>query len=100
MMKKVYVGSSQGLFKQRYDDHKSSFTHEMYTHKTSLYNYVWEVKHKFGIDLILKWEIVKRCSSNIPRYTMFTMFKTFEPPKSYSLIKKMSLTMMFFFEIN
>ena len=30
--------------------------------KTSLSNYVLEVKNKFGIDPILKWKIVKRCS--------------------------------------
>ena len=38
----------------RYYDHKSSFTHEIYKHKTSLSNYLWEVKNKFGIDPILK----------------------------------------------
>ena len=46
----------------KYYDHKSSFAHEIYRHKTTLSNYVWEVKNKFGIDPILKWEIVKRCS--------------------------------------
>ena len=35
-------------------------SHMKYRHKTSLSNYVWEVKNKFGIDSILKWEIVKR----------------------------------------
>ena len=58
----MYVGSMQGPFKQRYNNHKNSFTHEIYRHKTSLSNYVWEVKNKFGIDPILKWEIMKRCS--------------------------------------
>ena len=56
------MGSTQHPFKQRYYNHKSSFTHEIYRHKTSLSNCVWEVKNKFGIDPILKWEIVKRCS--------------------------------------
>ena len=49
----------QGLFKQKYHNHKSSFIHEIYRHKTSLSNYVWEVKNKFGIDPELKWEIMK-----------------------------------------
>ena len=31
-------------------------------YKTILSNYVWEDKNKFGIDPILKWKIVKRCS--------------------------------------
>ena len=60
--KKVYVGLMQSPFKQRYYDHKSSFTHAMYRDKTILSNYVWEVKNEFGIDPILKWEIVKRCN--------------------------------------
>ena len=60
--KKVHVGSTQDPFKQRYYDHKSSFAHEIYRRKTSLSNYVWKVKNKFGKDLILKWENVKRCS--------------------------------------
>ena len=58
----MYVDSTKGPFKQRYYDHKSSFAHEIDRHKTKLSNYVWEVKNKFGIDPILKWEIVKRCS--------------------------------------
>ena len=56
----VYVGSTQGPFKLRYYEHKSCFTHVIYRHKTILSNYVWEVKNKFGIDPILKWEIMKR----------------------------------------
>ena len=50
--------------KQIYYNHQSSFAYEIYRHKTSLSNYVWQVKNKFGIDLILKWEIVKRCSKH------------------------------------
>ena len=52
----------QGPFKQRYYNHKSSFPHEICRHKTNLSNYVWEVKNKFAIDPILKWDIMKRCS--------------------------------------
>ena len=60
--KKVYLGSAQGPFKQRYYTHKCNFTHEVNRHKTSLSKYVWEVKRKFGLGPILKWEIMKRCS--------------------------------------
>ena len=72
MIKKLYAGSTQGPFKRRYYNHKSSFTHEIYRHKTSLSNYVWEVKNKFGIDTILKWEIMKRSSKykRADRYCM------------------------------
>ena len=53
----MYFGLTQGPFRQRYYDHKSSFMH-----KTSLFNYAWDVKNIFGINHILKWEIGKRCS--------------------------------------
>ena len=53
------MGSMQGAVRLRYCDNKSSFTHERYWHKTTLANYVWEVKNKFGIDPELKWEIEK-----------------------------------------
>ena len=52
----------RALFKLRYYNQKSSFTYEIYRHKISLSDYAWEVKNKFGIDPILKWEIVKRGS--------------------------------------
>ena len=73
--KKVYVNSTQSPFKQRYYDHKSSFTHEIYRLKTSLSNYVWEVKNKLGIDPILKWEIMKRCRryKGVDRYCKLCM---------------------------
>ena len=35
-------------------------SHMKYRHNTSLSNYVGKVKNKFGIDPIMKWEIVKR----------------------------------------
>ena len=63
--KKVYFGSRQGAFKQRYYNHKTSFTHKKYKHSTSLSNYVWEIKNRQGIDPILKWEIVKKKMSQI-----------------------------------
>ena len=57
--KKVYFGSTQGTFKQRYYNHKTSITREKYKHSTSLL--LVEIKNRQGIDPILKWEIVKKC---------------------------------------
>ena len=51
-----------------------SFAHEIYRYKTSLSNYVWEVKNKFGVDPILKWEIVKRCG----KYNRFSKCQSFQ----------------------
>ena len=60
--KKVYFGSTQGEFKTRYYNHRTSFSHEKYRHSTMLSSYVWEVKDKKkGIDPILKWEVIKKC---------------------------------------
>ena len=59
--KKVYFGSTQEEFKARYDNHKTSFSHEKYRHSTTLSSYVWEVKDEKGIDPILKWEVIKKC---------------------------------------
>ena len=59
--KKVYFGSTQGEFKARYYNHKTSFSNEKYRHSTTLSRYVWEVKDKKGIDPILKWEVIKKC---------------------------------------
>ena len=44
---------------KRYYNHMSSFTHEIYRHRISLYNYVWEIKKNLGMDSILKRNIVK-----------------------------------------
>ena len=38
--KKIYFGSTQGDFKTRYYNHKTSFLHEKYKHSTALSSYV------------------------------------------------------------
>ena len=38
--KKIYFGSTQGDFKTRYYNHKTSFSHEKYRHSTTLSSYV------------------------------------------------------------
>ena len=59
--KKLYFGSTQGEFKTRYYNYRTSFYHEKYRHSTTLSSYVWELKDKKGIDPIVKWEIIKKC---------------------------------------
>ena len=53
-----YPARSGGLGK--YDNHRSSFTHEVCRHRTSLSDSVWEIQKNIGTDPILKWEIVKK----------------------------------------
>ena len=52
--KKVYFGSTQGEFKTRYYNHKTSFSHQKYRHST------YKKINKKGIDPILKWEVIKK----------------------------------------
>ena len=59
--KKIYFGSTQGDFKTRYYNHKTSFSHEKYRHSTALSSYVWELKDNKGVDHIMKSEVIKKC---------------------------------------
>ena len=52
-----YVGSMQGPFKKNITIIKVG---SHMKDKAILSNYIWEIKNKFGIDPILKWEIVKK----------------------------------------
>ena len=61
----VYVGSTKGHFKKAYYIHRNSFAHKIYRYRTSLSNYVWEIKNNLGTDSILRWEIVKKNVANI-----------------------------------
>lgn len=40
------MGSTQGAFKNRYYNHRSSFAHKIFSYRTSLYDYVLEIKKK------------------------------------------------------
>ena len=59
--KKIYFGSTQGGFKTRYYNHRTSFSHEKYRYSTALSSYVRELKEKQGVDPIMKWEVIKKC---------------------------------------
>ena len=59
--KKIYFGSTQGDFKTRYYNHKTSFSLEKYRHSSALSSYVWELKENKGVDPIMKWEVIKKC---------------------------------------
>ena len=54
--KKIFFGSTQGDFKTRYYNHKTSFSHS-----TALSSYVWELKENTGVDPIMKREVIKKC---------------------------------------
>ena len=52
-------------FQKSSNKHRSSFEYEIYRHRTSLSNYMWEIKKKQGIDPMLKWEIILKNAKNI-----------------------------------
>lgn len=43
---KMYIGSTEGMFKKRYYNYKSSFNLARYRNNTKLAGYVWKVKEK------------------------------------------------------
>ena len=56
---KVYLGVTEGEFKDRFYKHQSSFNNKTYANSTSLSKYIWERKEQFNETPALKWEIVK-----------------------------------------
>ena len=62
---KVYLGSAEGDFKQRFYNHRMSFNNEGYYTDTALSKYIWEIKRKLKIMPSLKWFIIK----SVPAYS-------------------------------
>ena len=62
---KVYLGTAEGEFKERYFNHNKSFRHRSYANETTLSKYVWEIKDKCNEMPSLKWSVVK----SVPRYS-------------------------------
>ena len=58
---KIYIGSTEGTFKKRYNNHKSDFNHANRKSSTTLSSYIWECKSKNLVPAV-KWEILKHCS--------------------------------------
>ena len=66
---KIYLGTAEGDFKQRFYNYRTSFNSDGHSTDTRLPKYVWEIKVdkeiKFKIMLSLKWSIIK----SIPAYS-------------------------------
>ena len=58
---RVYHGLTEGTFKQRFSNHKKSFTVEKYQKETELSKYMWELKG-LGLEGEVRWEIAKRAA--------------------------------------
>ena len=55
----VYHGSTQGVFKTRYNGHTSSFRLRHHEHDTALSKYIWSLKDA-GKEYSIKWNIASK----------------------------------------
>ena len=63
--KKIYYGSCSSTFKDRYNNHTSSFRHKSKKEETKLSQYVWELKNQ-NQQFEIAWSIEKKCSPYRP----------------------------------
>ena len=52
----TYLGTAEGDFKKRYNNHTNLFRHSK---DTTLSKYIWEIKNKYNEMPTLKWSIRK-----------------------------------------
>ena len=60
LLTKYYYGLTEGDFKTRWRNHKTSFTNANYKNVTELSYYIWELRDKHGIsydDINISWGI-------------------------------------------
>ena len=62
--KKTYIGLTEGPWKQRYSQHKSSFNNRKYEQNTTLSKFIWNEKRQTGTEPTVSWSI----SKPIPAY--------------------------------
>lgn len=56
----MYIGSTEGIFKARYYNHKSTFNVAKYKNRTTLANYIWKMKEKIIKIPIGKCDVRRR----------------------------------------
>ena len=56
---KHYIGCSETEFKTRWNNHKSSFKHEIYSDKTRLSQHIWQLKNE-NVDFDVVWKIQRK----------------------------------------
>ena len=76
---KEYIGLTSNTFKERYNNHKSSFKNTNKAHSTSLSSYIWELKNN-NTPFTSDWSIMghaKAYSSKVRNCQLCLMEKTF-----------------------
>ena len=61
---KTYLGTAEGDFKKRYNNHTKSFRQKRYRKETTLFKYIWEIQKEYNKMPTLKWSIVKSVPSH------------------------------------
>ena len=77
---KTYLGTTEGDFKKRYNNHTNSFRHKRYSKDTALSKYIWETKKEYNEMPTLKWSIVKYVPSysNISKKCLLCLHEKLE----------------------
>ena len=68
---KIYIGSTEGSFKDRYYNHRQDFKNVKRRHSTSLSDFIWTQKLKDNAnenenEINIKWSILKKCAKYKP----------------------------------
>ena len=63
---KTYKGRTERTFKERYKEHKKTFTHRKYENDSELSKEIWKIKNVGGTPDI-KWKILKKSTSYNPK---------------------------------
>ena len=61
---KVYFGISAGNWKQRYYNHKHSFTNPTRRNQTALSKWFWNLRDR-GLTPYIKWKLIRRSSTPV-----------------------------------
>ena len=68
---KIYIGSTERAFKDRYYNHRQDFKNVKRRHSTSLSDFIWTQKLKDNAnenenEINIKWSILKKCAKYKP----------------------------------
>ena len=55
---RIYIGLTEGPFKERLSDLHTSFNYEQYKNKSKLSSFIWETKNK-GLNFKIKWSVIR-----------------------------------------
>ena len=77
---KTCLGTAEGDFSKRYNNHTNSFRHKRYSRDITVSKYILEIKKEYNEMRTLKWSIVKSVPSysNISKKCLSCLHEKFE----------------------